>query len=85
MRSPGQRRPRGEGPLPTTIRSQMQGGGRRVLPRSFDVASPSPPSKEDEVSVCVICKRRIDPGKGRFRTEEGDAHEECYQRTRRSR
>jgi len=64
----------------TTIRSrQMQG----VLSCPFDVASPSSPSKEEEVTVCVICKRPIDPGKGRFRTEKGDAHEECYRRTQR--
>ena len=71
--------------MPTTIRSQMQGGGRGILPHSFHVAFPSPPSKEDEVSVCLICKRPIAPGKGRFRTKEGDAHEECYRRTQRSR
>jgi hypothetical protein len=56
----------------------------RVLPRSFHVAVPSLLSKEDEASVCVICKLPIAPGKGRFRTEEGDAHEECYRRTQRS-
>jgi hypothetical protein len=59
----------------TTIRSRQRQG----------VASPSPPSKEDEVSVCIICKRPIDPGAGRFRTEKGDAHEECYRRTPRGR
>ena len=58
----------------------MQGG--HVLPRSFHVAFPSLSSKEDEVSICVIGKRPIDPGKGRFRTEEGDAHEECYKQDR---
>jgi hypothetical protein len=59
------------------IRSrQLQDG--RVLARSFHVPFRSLPSKEDEASVCVICKRPIAPGKGRFRTEEGDAHEECY-------
>jgi hypothetical protein len=62
-----------------TIRSrQMQGG--RALPHSFHVPFRSLPSKEDEVSVCVICKRPIAPGEGRFCTEEGDAHKECYRR-----
>ena len=28
--------------------------------------------------ICAICKRPIPPGSGRFRTEEGDVHEECY-------
>ena len=66
----------------TTIRSrQMQGG--RVLSRPFHVPFRSLPSKEDEVSVCVICKRPIAPGKGRFRTAEGDAHEECYKEAKR--
>jgi hypothetical protein len=65
-----------------TIRSrQMQGG--RVLAHSSHVPFRSLPSKEDEVSVCVICKRPIAPGEGRFRTEEGDAHEECYRRPKR--
>jgi hypothetical protein len=67
-----------------TIRSrQMQGG--RVLAHSSHVPFRSLPSKEDEVSVCVICKRPIDPGAGRFRTEKGDAHDECYRRTQRGR
>lgn len=70
--------------MPTRVRStQMAGDGRRVLSPSCDVASPSPPSKEDEVSVCVICKRPIDPGAGR--TEKGDVHEECYRRIQRGR
>ena len=65
-----------------TIRSrQMQGG--RNLPSVFHVAFPSLSSKEDAVSVCVICKRPIAPGKGRFRTEEGAAHEECYKEAKR--
>jgi hypothetical protein len=37
---------------------------------------------EDEPSICVICKRPIAPGTGRFRTEKGDAHEECYRKGR---
>lgn len=68
----------------TAIRSRQVLGGA-ALPRPFDVASASSPSKEDEVTVCVICKRPIDAGKGRFRTEKGDAHEECYKRTQRGR
>ena len=30
-------------------------------------------------NTCAICKRAILPGSGRYRTEEGDVHEECYQ------
>jgi hypothetical protein len=30
-------------------------------------------------NTCAICKRTILPGSGRYRTEEGDVHEECYQ------
>ena len=29
---------------------------------------------------CVICGRPIVPGSGRYRTEEGDVHEECYEK-----
>ena len=34
--------------------------------------------EEHGPAICVICKRPIPPGRGRFRTEEGDVHEECY-------
>lgn len=30
-------------------------------------------------NTCAICKRPILPGSGRYRTEEGDVHEECCQ------
>lgn len=30
-------------------------------------------------NTCAICKRAVLPGGGRYRTEEGDVHEECYQ------
>jgi hypothetical protein len=29
---------------------------------------------------CAICGRPIVPGSGRYRTEEGDVHEECYKK-----
>ena len=38
--------------------------------------------KEHSPAICVICKRPIPPGSGRFRTEEGDVHEECYRERR---
>ena len=28
---------------------------------------------------CAICQRPIPPGRGLYRTEQGDVHEECYQ------
>jgi hypothetical protein len=30
-------------------------------------------------NTCAICKRAILPGSGRYRTKDGDVHEECYQ------
>jgi hypothetical protein len=30
-------------------------------------------------NTCAICKRVILPGSGRYRTKDGDVHEECYQ------
>jgi hypothetical protein len=29
--------------------------------------------------LCAICQRPIPPGCGRYRTDKGDVHEECYQ------
>ena len=34
----------------------------------------------DEPVLCVICLLPIEPGSGRYRTDEGDAHEDCYER-----
>ena len=33
----------------------------------------------EQSNMCAICKRAILPGSGRYRTDEGDVHEECYQ------
>jgi hypothetical protein len=35
---------------------------------------------EETQTNCAICGRPIVPGSGRYRTEEGDVHEECYQK-----
>ena len=34
---------------------------------------------EEPSNTCAICKRAVLPGGGRYRTEEGDVHEECGQ------
>jgi CheY-like chemotaxis protein len=34
--------------------------------------------EEHDPVICAICKRPIPPGSGRYRTKEGDVHEECY-------
>jgi hypothetical protein len=33
--------------------------------------------------ICAICKRPIPSGSGRYRTKEGDVHEECYRERKR--
>jgi hypothetical protein len=35
---------------------------------------------EESQANCAICGRPIVPGSGRYRTEEGDVHEECYEK-----
>jgi hypothetical protein len=34
---------------------------------------------EEPRILCAICQRPIPPGRGRYRTEKGDVHEECYE------
>ncbi len=41
---------------------------------------PAMMAEDEPPTLCAICKRPILPGSGRYRTEEGDVHEECYQR-----
>ena len=41
------------------------------------------PTEADPPIPCAICQRPIPPGGGRYRTEQGDVHEECYQEQRR--
>jgi len=36
-------------------------------------------AEEEPPTLCAFHKRPILPGRGRYRTEEGDVHEECYQ------
>jgi hypothetical protein len=33
----------------------------------------------DDLIFCAVCQRPILPGQGRYRLEEGDVHEECYE------
>jgi hypothetical protein len=40
------------------------------------------PAEEDPPILCAICQRPIPPGRGRYRTEQGDVYEECYQEQR---
>jgi hypothetical protein len=30
--------------------------------------------------ICAICQKPILPGEGRYRTENGDTHTECFKR-----
>lgn len=40
---------------------------------------PAMMAEEEPPTLCAFRKRPILPGRGRYRTEEGDVHEECYQ------
>jgi hypothetical protein len=37
-------------------------------------------AEKDDGSICVICRKPILPGEGRYRDDKGDAHSECYDR-----
>jgi hypothetical protein len=37
-------------------------------------------AEQDGIDICFVCQKPLVPGKGRYRTEKGDAHIECYGR-----
>jgi len=44
-------------------------------------AYPCAVPKKDNDTICVICKKPILLGEGRYRSDKGDTHTECYRRT----
>jgi hypothetical protein len=56
-------------------------GTRPTLPWPSRMLS-RPPTEEDPPILCAICQRPIPLGRGRYRTAQGDVHEECYQEQR---
>ncbi len=51
----------------------------RARPQAGTSLCPAMMAEEEPPTLCAICKRPILPGRGRYRTEEADVHEECYQ------